>query len=221
MWHTIEKLLTRVTTLLWTSFQSEVCTQRYGPPKLWKSQFWEFRDSQLRIPWLGTKYNIMGKVVISPKSRPWWVLWVRVCPWFVCAPKCFNYTLTNLLFGLCRFVWVIELFINLPSPISELQHTLLPPKCCKLGSAPQLLLFPLSSPLDSQLSPSRSLGVHHLKSLFKYSKSIRTLTLEVKVHFGVWRFIPSHLPTFLGTWNVILGLHSWPAPLQALALFTN
>jgi len=31
--------------------------------------------------------------------------------------KCFNYALTNLLFGLCRSVWMIELLVNLPSPI--------------------------------------------------------------------------------------------------------
>jgi hypothetical protein len=30
--------------------------------------------------------------------------------------KCSNYTLTNLLFGLCRSMWVIKLFINLFSP---------------------------------------------------------------------------------------------------------
>jgi hypothetical protein len=29
--------------------------------------------------------------------------------------KCSNYALTNLLFGLCRSMWVIELFITLPS----------------------------------------------------------------------------------------------------------
>jgi hypothetical protein len=29
--------------------------------------------------------------------------------------KCSNYTLTNLLFGLCKFVWVIDLLVNLPS----------------------------------------------------------------------------------------------------------
>jgi len=28
--------------------------------------------------WRGTKYNIRGKVVASPNSRLWWVLWVRV-----------------------------------------------------------------------------------------------------------------------------------------------
>jgi hypothetical protein len=28
-----------------------------------------------------------GKVVASPKSRLWWVLWVGVCLWWVLAPK--------------------------------------------------------------------------------------------------------------------------------------
>jgi hypothetical protein len=32
--HTIGKLLTRATTFLQTSSQSEVCTQNYGPPKV-------------------------------------------------------------------------------------------------------------------------------------------------------------------------------------------
>jgi hypothetical protein len=45
MQHTIGKLLTRATTLLQTSFQSEVCTQSYEPPKSW-----EFWDSHLGIP---------------------------------------------------------------------------------------------------------------------------------------------------------------------------
>jgi hypothetical protein len=31
--------------------------------------------------------HIRGKVVASPKSGPWWVLWVWVCPWLVLAPK--------------------------------------------------------------------------------------------------------------------------------------
>jgi hypothetical protein len=32
---------------------------------------------------------------------------------------------------------------------------------------------------------------------------------------------PSHFPTLLRAWNVILGLHFWPAPLQAFVLLTN
>jgi hypothetical protein len=92
-------------------------------------------------PWPGTKYIIRGKVVASPKSGPWWVLWIHVCPWFVRAPKGSSYALTNLLFGLC------ELLANLPSLIPKLQHAFLPLKCCEPGSAPQFL--PLSFFLDS------------------------------------------------------------------------
>jgi hypothetical protein len=121
----IGKLLTRATTLLQTSFPLEVCTQNYGPPKLQESQPWEFWDSHLGVlgqnaiwmwaSWRGTKYTIRGKVVASPKFRLWFVLWVRVCPWFVLTPKCSSYALTNLLFGLCRSVWIIDA-CHSPSP---------------------------------------------------------------------------------------------------------
>jgi hypothetical protein len=49
-------------------------------------------------------------------------------------------------------------------------------------------------------------------------KSIGIPTPKVKVHLGVWGFIPSHSLTLLGVWNVTPKLHSWPAPLQALTL---
>ncbi len=42
----IEKILTRVTTLLQTSPQLEVCMRSYGLPKWRESQFWEFWDSR-------------------------------------------------------------------------------------------------------------------------------------------------------------------------------
>jgi hypothetical protein len=73
-------------------------------------------DIWVLVLWPDTKYTIRGKVVASPKSRTWWVLWICVCPWLVHASKCFNYTLTNLLFSLCRSVWVIELLVNVVSP---------------------------------------------------------------------------------------------------------
>ncbi len=120
------------------------CTQSYGPPKSRECQLWEFRDSHLGIsrqndiwvlvPWPGIEYTIRGKVVVSPKSGSWWVLWVHVYSWFVRAPKCFNYALTNLLFSLCKSLWIIELLVNFPSPIPELQHGPLPLKCYELGS---------------------------------------------------------------------------------------
>jgi hypothetical protein len=73
-------------------------------------------DIWVLVLWLDTEYTIRGKVVASPKSGPWWVLWVQVCPWFVCGPKCSDYALINLLFGLCKSVWIIELLVNLLSP---------------------------------------------------------------------------------------------------------
>jgi hypothetical protein len=58
-------------------------------------------------------------------------------------------TLTNLLFGLCRSVRIIELLVNLLNPIPELQHAPIPLKWCELKNTSQLFLLPLSSPLDS------------------------------------------------------------------------
>jgi hypothetical protein len=75
----------------------EVYTQSCGAPKSWESQFWEFRDSHLKVLgqnaiwmwalWRGTKYNLKGKVMASFKFGPWWVLWIQVCPWLILAPK--------------------------------------------------------------------------------------------------------------------------------------
>ncbi len=139
--HTIGKLWTRATTILWTSSQSKVCTQSFAPTESRESQLWEFWDSPDKMTfgcWSvpGTKYTIKGKVMASPKSGSWWILWICVCSWFVRASKCCNYALTNLLFGLCGSVWINEVFVNLPSPILELQHTLLPLKWCEPGSTP-------------------------------------------------------------------------------------
>jgi hypothetical protein len=95
------------------------------------------------------KVYYKGKVVTSPKSGPWWVLWVCVYPWFVRAPKCYNYTLTNLLFGLCRFVWVIELLVNLPNPPPEAPTPPFTPKVVRARECAQLLFLLLFLPLDS------------------------------------------------------------------------
>jgi hypothetical protein len=54
--------------------------------KLQESQVWEFLDlgvpRQKAIcmwpPWRVVEYNIRGKVLASPKSRSWCVLWVRI-----------------------------------------------------------------------------------------------------------------------------------------------
>jgi hypothetical protein len=47
----------------------------------------------------------------TPKFGLWWVLWVHVCLWFVCAPKLFQLCTNNLLFGLYKSMWIIELLV--------------------------------------------------------------------------------------------------------------
>jgi hypothetical protein len=73
-------------------------------------------DIWVHASWPCIKNTIKGKMMASPKSRWWWVLWICVCTCSSMHQKCSNYALTNLLFGLCRFVWIIELLINFPSP---------------------------------------------------------------------------------------------------------
>jgi hypothetical protein len=116
LWHIIRKLSIKATTFIQTSPQSGVCTQSYGPPKLEESQFWEFRDSHLRVPkqndiwvlvpWPNTKYTIRGKVMVSPKFGLWWVLWVLVCSWLVRAPKVFQLHINQLV------VWFVHVRVS-------------------------------------------------------------------------------------------------------------
>jgi hypothetical protein len=85
----------------------------------------DFWDSQLGSP--STKWHlgatsivnhtntIRGKMLASSKFELWWALWIHVCSWFVHAPKVTNYALTNL-FGLCRYLWIIDPLVICPSP---------------------------------------------------------------------------------------------------------
>jgi len=51
----------------------------------------------------------------------------------------------------------------------------------------------------------------------KIRESTKTPTPKMEAHLGMWgSFL--HTLTFLGAWNVILALHSWPTPSQAFAL---
>jgi len=95
--HIVGNLLMMTTTLLLTSPQSDVCTRSYGLPKWQKSQFQKNWDSRLESPrknniwmqppWLVIENNIRRKVVASSKFGSWWILWIRVCPWLIHAPK--------------------------------------------------------------------------------------------------------------------------------------
>jgi hypothetical protein len=124
--HIVGDLLTRATTLLYSSSQLTFYTRIYGPPKSRESEFQEFWDSQLRsletndiwvlAPWPGTDNAIRGKVVASLSSGCG-----ESCESvFACGSsvhqKCSNCAVTNLLFGLCRSMWIIDLLVIHPSP---------------------------------------------------------------------------------------------------------
>jgi len=114
----------RVRILIWTSSQSEVWKKSYGPPKSRKNpNFGNFETSKLGVLrqnviwvlflWPCIDKTIRGKVVASPKSMSWWVFWVKCSS---LHQKYSNYALINLLFGLCRSIWIIDLLVTLPSP---------------------------------------------------------------------------------------------------------
>jgi hypothetical protein len=75
--------------------------------------------------------------------------------------KCSNYVLINLLFGLCKSVWVIDLLVNLPSPHCGTPTCPFTLEMLWAEECAQLCHLPLFSPLDSQLSPSCSFEVRH------------------------------------------------------------
>jgi hypothetical protein len=113
----------KATTFLQTSPQSEVYTRNYGFQSSGSLDFGNFETPNLGVLgkndiwmqplWLITKNTIKGKVVTSLKSGPWWVLWICVCPWFVCAPKMLQPHTNQLVVW---FVWIINPFITCPSP---------------------------------------------------------------------------------------------------------
>jgi len=80
-----------------------MASQSRGRPNLGN-----FRQNAIWMwtPWAITKYTIRGKVVASPKSGSWWVLWVWVCSWFVLTPKVFQLCINHLVLVLCKHVWV-------------------------------------------------------------------------------------------------------------------
>ncbi len=116
-------------------------------------------DIWVQAPWSSTKNIIRGKAVASLKSRLWWVLKIRVCPWLIRAPKVLQLCTNQLV------VWVVQVRVNnwlachfVLVPIPELQHTHVPPKCCEPRSAPQLLILLLFSPFRLTIESIKEFG---------------------------------------------------------------
>ncbi len=116
-------------------------------------------DIWVLVLWPSTKYTIRGRWWLPPSlghdescesvfARGSFMHW-----------KGSNYALTNLWFGLCRSMWIIELLVNLLSPHSGAPTCPSTFEMLWAKERTQLLFLSLFSPLDSKLSPSRSLGV--------------------------------------------------------------
>jgi len=84
--------------------------------KLWAPKVlkvWVVGISKLLLKSPGTKWHLgaspvakhkvyyKGKVMASPKSGPWWVLWVRVCPWLILTPKMIQLCINQLVVWFC------------------------------------------------------------------------------------------------------------------------
>ncbi len=113
------------------------------------------------VPWLGIKYTTRGKVMASPKSGPWWVLWVRGRTWLVLAPKVFQLCINQLVIWFCVGACEWLILVIFPSPHLG---TLTRPFTLKVLQARELaptFYFSVVFTLHSHLSLSRSLGKHH------------------------------------------------------------
>jgi hypothetical protein len=93
--------------LIWTSSQEVMAFQNVKSHNFgnFETLTWESRDKMTFgcSPMVNYKkyYKGEGKVVVSFKFGPWWFLWIRVCPWFVCAPKVLQPCINQLV------VWVV------------------------------------------------------------------------------------------------------------------
>jgi hypothetical protein len=88
--------------------------------------------------------------------------------------KCFNYALTNLLFGLCRSMWIIDPLVKRPNPhFGTPTHLSTPEVLRTMERTPTLYLFVIFT-LDSKLNLSKSLEVCHIDPLMFsfYSKRL-------------------------------------------------
>jgi hypothetical protein len=106
---TVGKLLRRATSLLETSFQSEVWVGSYDLPKFREFKLGQSSDSSVGVPgikaiwmrvrWSNAKNTIWGKVVASPEFGPWWIQWISVARDLSQHQRCFQRWTNPLMVG--------------------------------------------------------------------------------------------------------------------------
>jgi hypothetical protein len=99
-------------------------------------------DIWVQTSWLGIENIIKGKVVASPKSGSWWVLWVHVYMWLIRAPKMFQLCTNKLV------VWFVQVLMNnwpnchsSQSPSRSSSTPLYPRSVTSQGTCPNSLSF--------------------------------------------------------------------------------
>jgi hypothetical protein len=107
-------------------------------------------------PWKGIEYTIRGKVVASPKSMPWWDLWIWGCPWLILPSKVFPLCINHFVLVLCRFVWVITAFQFFLVPSRSSSTPFYPSKVLQAKEHAPTPYFSIVFSLDSHLNPPRS-----------------------------------------------------------------
>jgi hypothetical protein len=103
-------------------------------------------------------FKNFGKVVASPSLGPSESCESVFAHGSSTHQKCYNYAQINLLFGLCRFVWIIDPFVIHPSSHLEAPTRLSTPKVMRTKErtpTPYPLVIFI---LNSQLSLSKNLG---------------------------------------------------------------
>jgi len=85
-------------------------------------------------------YN--GEGAGFPKSGPWWVMWIQVCPWLVLAPKvlqlCINQLVVWFCAGLCEWLKCLSIFLI---PSQSFSTPLYPRSAMNHRVCPNFILF--------------------------------------------------------------------------------
>jgi hypothetical protein len=133
--------------------------------------------------WRDTKYTIRGKVVASLKSGPWWILWVRICLWFILTPKmlqlCTNQLVVWFCVGPCE--WLVACHSSYSHPGAPACPST--PKVLRTRECAPTFCFYIVFTLDSPLSLSRSLGACQKEVLAKEGGSLTSHNLGAGSNF--------------------------------------
>jgi hypothetical protein len=163
MLYTIGKIFAKVIRYFSLNFKTYLIWERYERPKIWdiKSPIKKWHLDVI----LAERHRVYYREGSDASSKKLWAVW-SLCLMFSLLSVLHHFHLICINRPLFLFVYV-DIILNsclwvCPCPIQELQHALLPLKCCELKSVPQLFSSSIVSLWDPPLSSLKSLGVCHV-----------------------------------------------------------